>query len=85
MIIGVIDQRSVRLLEIHLINKMEYTQTGAYIAIAGLIVSGLSHFNIVVSQNEIVQIIAGLVVLVGIIKQAGSHRKLAIIAGAIKP
>lgn len=64
---------------------MNYSQTGAYVSLAGLIVAAASHFGFVVNQNEIVQVLAGLVTLYGIIHQWFSHRQLAVTAGAIKP
>lgn len=45
------------------------TQTGSYIALAGLIVSILAHYNIVVSQDSILAVIAGIVTLYGVIHQ----------------
>ncbi len=48
---------------------MTNTQTGSYIALAGLIVLGLSHYGIVVNQDTVVSIIAGVVALYGVIHQ----------------
>lgn len=48
---------------------MVQTNTGTYITLAGLIVSILAHFNIVVGQDSIVAIIAGVVTLYGLIHQ----------------
>ena len=45
------------------------TNTGSYIAIAGLIVSALSYFGIVVEQAQIITIVAGLVAVYGLIHQ----------------
>lgn len=59
---------------------MQNVNTGSYIAIAGLIVSGLSYFGIVLSQDAIVTIIAGGVALYGIIHQYVVSRKVANVA-----
>lgn len=48
---------------------MSDTLTGTWIAFAGVIVSVLAHFNIVVSQDSVVAIIAGAVALYGVIHQ----------------
>lgn len=45
------------------------TTTGSWIAIAGLIVAGLSHFGVIIDQNTIVTIISGAVALYGVIHQ----------------
>lgn len=45
------------------------TLTGTWIAAAGIIVSVLAHFNIVVSQDSVIAIIAGIVALYGVIHQ----------------
>jgi hypothetical protein len=45
------------------------TLTGSYIAIAGVIVSILAHFNIVVTQDGIVAILAGVAALYGVVHQ----------------
>ena len=45
------------------------TLTGTWIAVAGIVVSILAHFNIVVSQDSVVAIIAGCVALYGVIHQ----------------
>lgn len=54
---------------------MTQTQTGSYVALAGLIVSALAHFNIVVGQDSIVAIISGAVILYGIVHQIIVTRK----------
>ena len=48
---------------------MPSTQTGAYIAIAGLIVTVLAHFSIIIPQDSIVAILAALVTIYGTIHQ----------------
>lgn len=45
------------------------TNTGSYIALAGFLVLGLQHFGIVVNQEEIVTIIAGIVAAYGVVHQ----------------
>ena len=45
------------------------TLTGTWIAAAGIIVSVFAHFNIVISQDSIVAIIAGVVAAYGVIHQ----------------
>jgi len=48
---------------------MQDTLTGSWIAAAGIIVSVLAHFNIVVPQDSMAAIIAGAVALYGVIHQ----------------
>lgn len=48
---------------------MTDTLTGTWIAIAGIIVSVLAHFNIAVGQDSVVAIIAGIVAVYGVIHQ----------------
>ncbi len=48
---------------------MVQTNTGNYVILAGLIVSALAHFNVVVPQDGIVAIIAGAVTAYGLIHQ----------------
>ncbi len=48
---------------------MEDTLTGSYIALASLIVLGLSYFGIVIPKETIVTVILGIVALYGIIHQ----------------
>lgn len=45
------------------------TLTGTWIAGAGIVVSILAHFNIIVSQDSITAIIAGIITVYGIIHQ----------------
>lgn len=45
------------------------TQTGSYIALAGVIVTILAHYNIIISQDSIITIIAGIAALYGIVHQ----------------
>lgn len=45
------------------------TNTGSWIAIAGLVVGALAYFGIVVEENSVIQIITGLVALYGVIHQ----------------
>ena len=58
-----------------------YTQSGTYIALAGLLVAALSHFGIVVTTSDAVQVIAGLVTLAGIVKAGFDHKATAQAAG----
>lgn len=60
-----------------------YTQTGSYIALAGILVSVLAHYNIVVSQDSIVAVIAGAVTLYGILHQAFTTKEVAQVAGFV--
>ena len=48
---------------------MQNINTGSYISIASLIVAALSYFGVVLSQDTIVTIIAGLVALYGVVHQ----------------
>ena len=54
---------------------MNSLSNGSYIAFAGVIVSALAHFNIVVPQDGVAAIVAGLVALYGIIQQLYAHNK----------
>ncbi len=45
------------------------TQTGNYVAIAGVLVSILAHFNVIVGQDSVIAIIAGVAALYGVIHQ----------------
>ncbi len=48
---------------------MTDTLTGSYVALAGIIVSVLAHYSIVIGQDSIVAIIAGIVAIYGAIHQ----------------
>lgn len=48
---------------------MTNTNTGTYVAIAGLLVSVLSHYGIIIPQDAIVGLISGIVVIYGVIHQ----------------
>ena len=48
---------------------MNDTLTGSWIALAGVVVSIFAHFNIVVGQDSITAIIAGLIAVYGLIHQ----------------
>ncbi len=60
---------------------MEYSQTGNYVALAGLIVTLLSHFGLNVAVGDITTVIGAIVVIVGLAKQYIAHKNLAIQAG----
>lgn len=60
---------------------MDYSQSGSYMAIAGLVVAGLAKIGVVTDPASIVTIVAGIVALVGVIKQYIAHKKLAVAAG----
>ncbi len=62
---------------------MNTFSTGSYIAFAGIIVSALAHFNIVIPQDGVVAVLAGAVSLYGIIHQLLAHKK-AIQVGALR-
>jgi hypothetical protein len=49
--------------------QMKDTLTGSWVALAGVIVSVLAHFNVVVDQDSIVAIIAGILAVYGLIHQ----------------
>ena len=51
------------------------TLTGTWIALAGIVVSVLGHFNIMVAQDSVVAIIAGAVALYGVIHQLVISKK----------
>lgn len=48
---------------------MKDTLTGSWIAFAGVIVSVFAHYNVVVSQDSVVAVIAGIVAVYGLIHQ----------------
>lgn len=48
---------------------MKDSLTGSWIALAGVIVSALAHFNIIVSEDSITSVIAGIVAVYGLIHQ----------------
>lgn len=52
-----------------IITKMTDTLTGTYVALAGVVVSVLAHFNIAVPQDGVVAAIAGLAAIYGLIHQ----------------
>ena len=58
--------------------------TGSYIAIAGLIVSAASYFNFVISSNDVITIIAGIVAAYGVVHQFIVSRSVAKTSGLIK-
>lgn len=60
-----------------------YTQKGNYVAIAGLIVMVLNHFNINVVQTDVEAVIGAVVIVWGVVSQFRAHKKLAVSAGAI--
>lgn len=52
------------------------SQTGSYLALAGLIVLGLAKFGYVVQDTTIVTIISGLVALYGVVHQLVITKKI---------
>lgn len=64
---------------------MNYTQTGTYLTVAGIIVALLAHIGWVLQPSDVAQVIGAVVALCGAITQAIAHRKLAVAAGAVKP
>lgn len=64
--------------------SMQYDPTGSYIAIAGILVSILGHFGVVVANNDVVGVIAAIATVYGIVSQFLAHRKLALKTGALK-
>lgn len=48
---------------------MQDTLTGSYVALAGVVVSVLAHFNVVVGQDSVVAVLAGAVALYGVLHQ----------------
>lgn len=58
-------------------NTPTYDQSGTLIAIAGLIAAALARWNVIVDPASIVTVLAGLVTLYGVIRQAASHKNLA--------
>lgn len=58
------------------------SNTGSYLAISGLIVAALSRFGLIVSPAEVVQVIAGIVTLYGIIHQYYDKKKVVAAAKA---
>ncbi len=65
-------------------NNTNYSQSGNYIAIAGVIAMILTHFGIIADPTSIVTVIVGAVALFGIVKQFLDHKALAVSAGAIQ-
>lgn len=63
---------------------MEASYTGTYTAIAALIVAGLAKFGIITQANDVVTIIAGLVALFGVLKQAADHKRLDVFASGMR-
>lgn len=61
-----------------------YSQTGSYVALAGLIVMILGHFGVVVADNDIVGVLSAVATIYGIGHQFFAHRNLAIQTGAFK-
>lgn len=62
-----------------------YTQTGNQLAIAGVVAMILTKFGIPTDAQAIVSVIGGFLALVGIYKQWMAHKKLAVVAGALRP
>jgi len=75
------DDRGV-LLEDFYLYSMQTDLSGSYVAIAGVIVSVLTHFGINTTASDIVSIISAIVIIVGIIKQMIAHK--AVVAQANK-
>ncbi len=48
---------------------MQDTLTGSWIALAGVVVAILAHFNIVIPQSNIETIITGAIALYGVVHQ----------------
>lgn len=42
-----------------------YSENGAYVAIAGAIVTIASHYGIVIQQSDLIAVIGGLVAIIG--------------------
>lgn len=62
---------------------MDYSQSGNYLALAGLVVMILGRFGVIVATNDIVTVFAAIVTIYGIIRQFMAHKTLAIQAGAL--
>jgi hypothetical protein len=60
----------------------QYSQTGNYTAIAGVVVLILSKFGVTTDQSTILLVIGGIVAVTGIVNQFIAHKNLAITAGA---
>lgn len=50
--------------------------TGSYVAIAGLLVAGLSFFNVIIPTDTAITIVAGIVALVGVVQQFMAHKSV---------
>ncbi len=48
---------------------MSDSLTGSWLAFAGVLVSVLAHFNVVVAQDSVVAVLAGIVAAYGVIHQ----------------
>lgn len=64
---------------------MEYSQSGSYVAIAGILVSILGHFGVTATVSDIIQVLGAIAIIVGVIRQFILHKRLATQAGAIAP
>lgn len=62
---------------------MEYSQSGSWTSIIALLVAGLSKYDIIISQSDAVQIVAGAIALFGVIRQYFAHKKLAVSASQV--
>lgn len=54
-----------------------YTQTGTFIAVAGIIVSILAHFGINATVDQVATAVSGIAVIYGVAHQAYAHYLLA--------
>ena len=60
-----------------------YSQTGNYVAAAGVVVTLLSYLGVNATIDQIAQILAGIAIVYGIVHQYFSHRNLAQATGTL--
>lgn len=58
-----------------------YSEAGSYTAYVGLLVAVLAHFGLIVSTNDALAVLGGVVALFGVIKQHVTSNRVAIAAG----
>ena len=59
---------------------MQYDQSGNWTAVAGLIVTLLTHFGFNTTINDVLAVIGSIVIVVGLVRQYIAHKKLAVAA-----
>ena len=57
-----------------------FTNNANYVSIVSLVLLGLSHYGIIISQNEAVEVVVGVVALISVIRQVFVHKGLVKVA-----